>query len=88
MKLIVSNPPHWHSGLSESKLNRDFIIGMVPAMIHSLYFFGMHAARVISLCVAVAVLSEILARNIFRKRCDPPHGSSVVFINVRKPSTK
>ncbi|MEN8154050.1 MAG: RnfABCDGE type electron transport complex subunit D [Acidobacteriota bacterium] len=77
MKLLVSNPPHWHSGLSEKKIYRDFILGLIPALIHALYFFGMHAARVIALCVAIAVLSEIGVRKLFRKKVDPYNGSAV-----------
>jgi len=77
MKLIVSSPPHWHSGSSEFKIYRDFIIGMIPALLHSLYFFGMHAARVIALCVAVSVMSEIFAKKIFKKKSDPFNGSAV-----------
>lgn len=77
MKRIVSTPPHWHSGASEMKINRDFLIGLLPALIHSLYFFGMHAARVISLCIAIAVLSEIGLRKLFKRRIDPFNGSAV-----------
>lgn len=77
MKLIVSSPPHWHSGSSEKKINLDFIIGLIPALIHSLYFFGMHAARVIALCVAVAILSEVILRKIFKNNIGPFNGSAV-----------
>jgi len=77
MKLIVSSPPHWHYGASEFKINRDFIIGLLPALIHSLYFFGMHAARVIALCIAISVMSEILIRKVFKKNADPFNGSAV-----------
>lgn len=77
MKLLVSNPPHWHSGLSEMKIYRDYIIGLIPAIIHALYFYGMHAARVMTLCVAVAILSEIGIRKLFKKSADPYNGSAV-----------
>ncbi len=77
MKLIVSNPPHWHSGSSERKIYRDLILGLVPAIIYALYFFGMHAARVITLCVAMAILSEIVVRKMFKKQVDPYSGSAV-----------
>jgi len=77
MKLIVSSSPHWHSGASEFKINRDLIIGLLPALIHSLYFFGMHAARVIALCIAISVMSEILIRKVFKKNADPFNGSAV-----------
>ncbi|MEN8222965.1 MAG: RnfABCDGE type electron transport complex subunit D [Acidobacteriota bacterium] len=91
MKLIVSSSPHWHSGSSEFKINRDFIIGLIPAVLHSLYFFGMHAARVISLCIAIAVLSEILIRKVFKKRVDPYNGSAVylgiLFAMLLPPTT-
>ena len=91
MKLLVSSSPHWHSGSSEFKINRDFIIGLIPAVIHSLYFFGMHAARVISLCIAIAILSEILIRKVFKKKVDPYNGSAVylgiLFAMLLPPTT-
>ncbi len=91
MKLLVSSSPHWHSGSSEFKINRDFIIGLIPAVIHSLFFFGMHAARVISLCIAIAVLSEILIRKVFKKKVEPYNGSAVylgiLFAMLLPPTT-
>jgi len=91
MKLLVSSSPHWHSGSSEFKINRDFIIGLIPAVIHSLYFFGMHAARVISLCIAIAILSEILIMKVFKKKADPYNGSAVylgiLFAMLLPPTT-
>jgi len=91
MKLLVSSPPHRHSGASEFKIYRDFIIGLLPAVIHSLYFFGMHAARVIALCVAVSVLSEIVIKKIFKKKGDPYNGSAVylglLFAMLLPPTT-
>ncbi len=91
MKLLVSSSPHWHSGSSEFKINRDFIIGLIPAVIHSLFFFGMHAARVISLCIAIAVISEILIRKMFKKKVDPYNGSAVylgiLFAMLLPPTT-
>jgi len=77
MKLLVSSPPHRHSGAKEYMIYRDFIIALLPAVIHSLYFFGMHAARVISLCIAISLLSEILLRKLFKKKSDPYNGSAV-----------
>ncbi len=81
MKLIVSNPPHWHSGIKEGNIYGIFIIGLVPAIIHALYLFGMHAARVIALSIAVAIVSEIGVRKLFRKKSDPYNGSSV-FLGI------
>ncbi len=91
MKLLVSSPPHWHSGSNEFKINRDFIIGLIPAVIHSLYFFGMHAARVMALCVAIAVISEIMIKKVFKKKADPYNGSAVylglLFSMLLPPTT-
>ncbi len=90
MKLIVSTPPHLHSGSSEQRINLDFIIGLIPAVIHSIYFFGMHAARIISLSIAIAIISEISLKKVFKKKIDPFNGSAVylgILFSLMLPPT-
>jgi electron transport complex protein RnfD len=46
---------------------RDVLIALIPALLVSLYFFGLPAAMVIATCVIVAVLSEIVAQKIMKR---------------------
>lgn len=56
--LIVSSSPHLRSNETVQKTMLDVIIALVPAMIASVYFFGIRSAVVIATSVIFAVLSE------------------------------
>lgn len=81
MKLIVSTPPHWHTKLTEFKIHRDFIIALIPALIFALIAYRMHAARVVSLAVSSALISDILICKLFRKTPTFTDGSAL-FIGL------
>lgn len=65
--LIVSSSPHIHSADNVSKAMRDVLIALIPALIVSLYFFGLPAAMVIVTCIITAVVSEIAAQKIMKR---------------------
>lgn len=53
--MIVSLPPHTHSGASVSRRMWHVVIALVPAIIASLYFFGVGAAIVMLVSVAACM---------------------------------
>ncbi len=65
--LTMSLAPHIRSSDSTRKLMLDVIIAMVPAMIGSVYFYGISALILILVSVAAAVGSEILIKKLFKK---------------------
>lgn len=65
--LTMSLAPHIRSSDSTRKLMLDVIIAMVPAMIGSVYFYGISALILILVSVASAVGSEILIKKLFKK---------------------
>lgn len=79
MNLIVSSPPHWHKPVSIAKIHLHLIIALLPALIFGIYTFGFHAARVISLSVVTAVLSELVIRKMFKKPMTIFDGSAVMI---------
>lgn len=66
-KLIVSSSPHIRSELTTRKLMLDVIIALTPAMIGSIYFFGLASLKIILLSVLSAVLSEMFIQKLFKK---------------------
>lgn len=90
MKLVVSSPPHWHGKLSVSKIHHNFILALLPAVIFSLFTYGMHAVRVIALAVASAVIADILIRKAFKKQVTATDGSAfligLLFALILPPS--
>lgn len=79
MKLVVSSPPHWHGKLTVGKIHHNIILALLPAVIFSLFTYGMHALRVIALAVAVAVIADILIRKAFKKPVTATDGSAFLI---------
>ena len=67
-KMIVSSSPHFNSKTTTATIMLDVIIGLVPAMIASVIFFGFKAAVIILTTVASCVLSEYLSRKIMKRK--------------------
>ncbi len=66
-KLIVSSSPHMHAKDTTQSIMRDVIIALLPAAVAGVVLFGMRALVTILVCVATAVISELLF-NIICKR--------------------
>ena len=76
--LIVSSSPHLHGENTVSTAMRDVLLALIPALIASLYFFGLAAAKVVLTCVLVAILSEVLAQKIMKREVTVDDSSAVV----------
>jgi Na+-translocating ferredoxin:NAD+ oxidoreductase subunit D len=66
-KLIVSPSPHVHSGDTISKNMYGVIIALIPALIASIYFFGMGAIVVTLVAIASCVGFEYLIQRYVLK---------------------
>lgn len=76
--LIGSSSPHIRTKESVNGIMLDVIIALVPAMIGSVYFFGMEAAKLLVLSIATAVISEALIQKVFKKEVTISDCSAVV----------
>ncbi len=56
--LTVSGSPHVHSDQSVPKIMYGVVIAMIPAMLVSVYFFGLGAARVMLVSVLACLFFE------------------------------
>ncbi len=65
--LIVSSSPHIRSNESIQRIMLDVIIALVPAMIGSVYFFGLNALKLILISVASSVFFEAITQKFFHK---------------------
>ena len=66
-KLIVSSSPHLNGKRTTQNIMLDVIIGLAPAMLASIVYFGVKAAAVILTCVASCVLSEFICRKVMKR---------------------
>ena len=60
--LAMSAPPYWHCGRTIRQTSLYMLAGLAPAIIMSIWNWGLPAARVMALCVATAVLTEALCQ--------------------------
>lgn len=91
-RLIVSLSPHVHSGDSVQRNMYGVCIALAPALIASLYFFGLGAAVVLLTCVVSCVLFEwAITRFILRRdKVTVLDGSAIltgILLGFNLPST-
>lgn len=66
-KLIVSSSPHIRSNESVKRIMLDVVIALTPAIIGSVYLFGVNALKLILISVVSSVLSEALIQKLFKR---------------------
>ena len=76
--LIVSSSPHLRDNETTTRLMLDVIIALTPAMIGSIYFFGMSAISLILISIVSAVIFEVLIQKLFKKEVKIRDLSAVV----------
>ena len=59
-ELTISSSPHVHSPVTTKTIMRDVLIGLAPAMIMAVYFFGLRALTVTAVSVLACFLFEKL----------------------------
>ncbi len=57
-ELTISGSPHVHSPITTKTIMRDVLIGLTPALIGSIYFFGFRALLVTLISMAACVFFE------------------------------
>lgn len=57
-ELTISSSPHAHSPITTKTIMRDVLIALCPALIGSIYFFGLRALIVVMLSAAACVFFE------------------------------
>ncbi|MGO1580065.1 MAG: RnfABCDGE type electron transport complex subunit D [Peptoniphilaceae bacterium] len=75
---FVSLAPHIRSNDSVKKIMLDVIIALIPAMLGSVYFFGMRAVMLIAVSVLSCVGAEYIFQKFFNKEIQIGDLSAVV----------
>ena len=89
-KLIATSSPHIRSEESVNKVMLDVIIALLPAMIASVYYFGMNSVKIIAASVVSAVLTEAVIQKIMKKKITVTDLSAVltgILLAFNLPST-
>ena len=77
-ELTISSSPHVHSRVSTQTIMRDVLIALTPALIGSVYFFGLRALMVTLVSVAACVFFEWAWCRMIKKHCKVYDLSAVV----------
>ncbi len=64
---FVSLAPHLRSKSTTQKIMLDVLIALLPALVGSIYFFGMRAAIMVVACVVTCVVSEFVFQKLMKK---------------------
>jgi len=70
--------PHIRCRESTAGIMYGVIIALLPAMMGSIYYFGPQALKVISVCIASCLLSEVVSKAVFRRKLRIYDGSAVL----------
>lgn len=76
--LVGSSSPHIRTNESVNRIMMDVVIALVPAILGSVYFFGMHAVKSLVLSVVAAVVAEVAMQKLFKKEVTVSDFSAVV----------
>lgn len=76
--LIVSSSPHLRSDESVQRIMLDVIIALMPAVIGSIYFFGMNALKLILISVGSAIIFEAVIQKLFKKEITVNDYSAII----------
>ncbi|MFO8052739.1 MAG: RnfABCDGE type electron transport complex subunit D [Candidatus Omnitrophota bacterium] len=68
LKLIVSGSPHLQNKAKVPRIMRDVIIGLLPAIVASIYFFGIWAVILIFNCTLTALITERIINKIRKQK--------------------
>lgn len=77
-ELVVSVSPHIKSGVTTEKLMWSVVIALLPALLGSIYFFGLRSVLLVGLSIASALLSEAIFQKIFGHKITITDGSAVI----------
>ena len=77
-ELTISSSPHVHSATTTRTIMRDVLIGLLPAMLGAIYFFGFRALTVTMVSVAACVFFEWLYCKMLKINCKTYDLSAVV----------
>ena len=81
MKLTLSPSPHIHSGNSMTKVMWTVVIAMLPALLVSVYYFGLGAIKVTAVAVAASVFFEwVITKYLLQKDNTIMDGSAIIGI--------
>jgi electron transport complex protein RnfD len=76
--LILNSSPHLHTTKSVKSIMWSVIIALIPAIAMSIYYFGLPAVWMITTCIVVAVVTEIVMNFMKGEKITIIDGSAII----------
>lgn len=76
--IIVSSSPHIKDNASTSNIMRDVCIALIPALIASVFYFGVRALYITALCMVFCVGAEFLWQRLLKRPVTISDGTAAV----------
>lgn len=70
--------PHIHGKDSTPRIMYSVIIALLPAMLGSMHYFGPEALKVLLVCIASCLVSEVVSKAVFGRKIRIYDGSAVL----------
>ena len=67
LNLTVSCSPHVHAPDGTRDIMLDVLIGLIPAMVGTVFFFGLRSLCVAAVSVAACIVFEFLYRKLLKR---------------------
>ncbi|MBN2280872.1 MAG: RnfABCDGE type electron transport complex subunit D [Candidatus Marinimicrobia bacterium] len=75
-RLVLSSSPHQNSNDDVKKIMRGVVLALLPAVVFSVYYFGLRSMLVIMTAIAACLVTEFLLKKLRNKKIN--EGSAVV----------
>jgi electron transport complex protein RnfD len=78
-KLNIADGPHWRDGGSLARIHKLWLLALMPAMVASVWLFGLHSLRIMGLAVALCVFFDAVVGKLVPSKDKTTNWSSVTL---------
>lgn len=77
-RLVISSSPHFYTEDNVPKIMHSVILALMPAVVTSVYFFGINAVLLIITCILSCLAAEYAVQKIRQKPIKITDGSAII----------
>jgi electron transport complex protein RnfD len=77
-RFIISSSPHLLKDISIPKIMHTVVMALTPAMVVSVYFFGIRALTLILTCVVSSIVTEVFFQRLRKRPITAYDGSAII----------
>ncbi len=78
-KLNIADSPHWRDGGSLARIHILWLLALMPAIVASVWLFGLHSLRIMGLAIALCVFFDAVVGKLVPSKDKTTNWSSVTL---------